>query len=752
MKKYISLFILFALSLSAFAQTAGGEWKWARAFGGTDGSTPGNSIKQVEYDADGNTYIVGVYGQFGCWDDGQPIVNNSTVSAGNQTKLLVAKFDSVGTLLWSRVVQNSYKATRSVIIQLTDSNLIVVGETRLEDRTSTRQNTWLYFFDTLIRSQDVAATPVAQRHPPFAFGWWTFVTTLDLDGNVQSSVFLEERKRPQYTPSGLCFRQAEPVVWGQGLFHIDSAGNNVIICQTKSIGQEEDPLWILVHKQDTTTNSYVTDTFNVFLPGSTEKSEGIAYLTFFKFSPSWELLTFRNLVQGMDGFGASYEYHLDSINPYVKYGVSTFDKDDDGNYYIIGSIGVGLNNMYHGELNNYPCHVYFDSSIYLTVNHIDETAYPPFVLKLSPDGIPLWCNQIHGLQNPRYPFQAPFQGIDVSGNYVYIPLTDCIGTIVIPNLGEYSITPPKGAWLKCDKETGAWQQFSVSDTMFNLLATNHINNFVHEDHVFITGRYGNIYGFQDFIEHWTTDGTLVDTMNIGRDNQVEQWATIDNRGNLRLRKTITTPQDFGDLHLDYGSEHSMAVIALYHNDAFAVPYHREEQSIIWEQDLNFSLADSPVTLTATSTSGLPVSYSSSDTSIARIDGSTLHLLAGGSCTILATCPDNDYYQAAAPVSKTLTVGQSGIADPEASPLLIYPNPSHGYMNLYGPTDQISSITLYDMAGREVYHHTRTIFLNATPADQGPCYSLNISHLPQGSYIVKVNTADGRTQHMKLIKK
>ncbi|MBQ0160385.1 MAG: hypothetical protein KBT28_07155, partial [Bacteroidales bacterium] len=121
MKKYISLFIFFALSLSAFAQTAGGEWKWARAFGGTDGSTPGNSIKQVEYDADGNTYIVGVYGQFGCWDDGQPIVNNSTVSAGNQTKLLVAKFDSVGTLLWSRVVQNSYKATRSVIIQLTDS-------------------------------------------------------------------------------------------------------------------------------------------------------------------------------------------------------------------------------------------------------------------------------------------------------------------------------------------------------------------------------------------------------------------------------------------------------------------------------------------------------------------------------------------------------------------------------------------------------------------------------------------------------
>ena len=735
MKKYISLFIFFALSLSAFAQTAGGEWKWARAFGGTDGSKPGNSIKQVEYDADGNTYIVGVYGQFGCWDDGQPIVNNSTVSAGNQTKLLVAKFDSVGTLLWHKIVQSSSDGIRAPGMQLTDSNLIVFGAAEFVDRS----NTWLYFFDTMILRQNVSAIPVEQRYPPYAFGWWTFVTTLDLDGNVQSSVFLEERKRPSHTLSGYYLRKEEPVLWGEGGFYRDSEGNNVIICQTKSAGQEEDPLWILVHKQDTITNSYVTDTFNVFLPGSTEKSEGIAYLTFFKFSPSWELLTFRNLVQGLDGFAASYEYSGDSINPYVKYGLRAFDKDDDGNYYILGYIGIGLNDMYHGELNSYPCHVYFDSSIYLTVNHIDETAYPPFVLKLSPDGIPLWCNQIHGLQNPRYPFQAPFQGIDVSGNYVYIPLTDCIGTIVIPNLGEYSITPPKVAWLKCDKETGVWQQFSVSDTMFNLIAPNHYNNFVHEDHVFITGRYGNIHGFQDFIEHWTTDGTLVDTMNIGRDNQVEQWATIDNRGNLRLRKTITTPQDFGDLHLDYGTNHSMAVIALYHNDAFAVPYHREEQSIIWEQDLNFSLADSPVTLTATSTSGLPVSYSSSDTSIARIDGSTLHLLAGGSCTILATCPDNDYYQPAAPVSKPLTIGQSGITDISSAALIqLYPNPTTGQVQILGLNGEAPHVEILDMTGRPA-----ATFRNTS--------TLDISNLPPAPYIVKIHLPNGSTHHLKLIK-
>ena len=756
MKKYISIFIFFALSLSAFSQTAGGEWKWARAFGGNDpgGNRYGNSIKQVEYDADGNIYILGAYGQFGTWDDGQPIVNNSTVSAGNQSKLLVAKFDSVGTLLWSKVVQNSYKGTDPLGIQLTDSNLIVIGATRLVDPEETTPSPkWLYFFDTLIRSQDVAAIPVAQRHPPFAFGWWTFVTTLDLDGNVQSSVFLEERGRPDYTRTGIWYgyRQIQPFMWGVGLFNRDSEGNNVFIQQIKTDGQEEDPYSVLVHKQVMQGSSYsfVTDTFDVFLPGSTDKFEGLSYLTFTKFSPSWELLTFRNLVQGLDGFAASYEYYLDSINPAMGYWPTSFDLDGNGNYYITGQLSIGLTDMYHGELNNYPCHVYFDSSIYLTINHIDETYNPQFVLKLSPDGAPLWCNQIHVPVNPLHVCATIFHGIDVSGYNVYIPITDHNYRMIVPDLGEFDIHTPKVGWLKCDKESGVWQHFAVSDTM-TMYDGRTLNSFVHEDHVFITG--GNLNTDKDFIEHWATDGTLVDRMNIGRTTHLEQWSTIDNQGNLRLREAIASPQDLGDLHLDYGSEHSMAVIALYHNDAFAFPLSREEQSIIWNQDLNFSLTDSPVTLTATATSGLPVSYSSSDTSIARIDGSTLHLLANGSCTILATCPGNATYQAAAPLSKTLTVGQSSIADHEASPLLIYPNPSLGYMNLYGPTDQIRSITLYDMTGREVYHHTRTIFLNATPADQGPCYSLNISHLPQGSYIVKVSTADGQAQHLKVVKK
>lgn len=73
------------------------------------------------------------------------------------------------------------------------------------------------------------------------------------------------------------------------------------------------------------------------------------------------------------------------------------------------------------------------------------------------------------------------------------------------------------------------------------------------------------------------------------------------------------------------------------------------------------------------------------------------------------------------------------------------------MNLYGPTDQIQTITLYDMTGRQVHRHTKSIILTTTADGQGPCYSLDIRHLPAGSYIAQIQTSQS-TQHLKQVKK
>ena len=79
------------------------------------------------------------------------------------------------------------------------------------------------------------------------------------------------------------------------------------------------------------------------------------------------------------------------------------------------------------------------------------------------------------------------------------------------------------------------------------------------------------------------------------------------------------------------------------------------QSITWNQELSADLTDVTLTLNATATSGLPVTYTSSDENIATVNGNVLTLHAPGYAIITASQPGNATWNAAAPVSKILTV-------------------------------------------------------------------------------------------------
>ena len=68
-------------------------------------------------------------------------------------------------------------------------------------------------------------------------------------------------------------------------------------------------------------------------------------------------------------------------------------------------------------------------------------------------------------------------------------------------------------------------------------------------------------------------------------------------------------------------------------------------------------ADAPFDLTATATSGLPVSYQSSNTAVATISGSTVTVVGIGTSTITASQSGNANYNAATSVDQLLTVIQ-----------------------------------------------------------------------------------------------
>ncbi len=99
-----------------------------------------------------------------------------------------------------------------------------------------------------------------------------------------------------------------------------------------------------------------------------------------------------------------------------------------------------------------------------------------------------------------------------------------------------------------------------------------------------------------------------------------------------------------------------------YNSAVNVPQslvvNKGSQTISFSSLASISYGSAPITLNATSSSGLPVFYTSSNTSVATISGNTLTIVGAGSTTIIASQAGNVNYSAATSVNQNLAVGQA----------------------------------------------------------------------------------------------
>jgi hypothetical protein len=68
--------------------------------------------------------------------------------------------------------------------------------------------------------------------------------------------------------------------------------------------------------------------------------------------------------------------------------------------------------------------------------------------------------------------------------------------------------------------------------------------------------------------------------------------------------------------------------------------------------------DLPFTLTASASSGLPVSFASSNTAVATVTGNTVTIVGAGAATITASQSGNLFFSSAPPVDQTLTVNKA----------------------------------------------------------------------------------------------
>jgi len=82
------------------------------------------------------------------------------------------------------------------------------------------------------------------------------------------------------------------------------------------------------------------------------------------------------------------------------------------------------------------------------------------------------------------------------------------------------------------------------------------------------------------------------------------------------------------------------------------------QTIAFPSLNNVAFGVAPFTISATASSGLPVSFASTTPAVCTVSGATVTLASTGTCTIQATQGGNANYSAAAPVSSSFSVTSS----------------------------------------------------------------------------------------------
>ncbi|MBT1688357.1 CARDB domain-containing protein [Dawidia soli] len=148
--------------------------------------------------------------------------------------------------------------------------------------------------------------------------------------------------------------------------------------------------------------------------------------------------------------------------------------------------------------------------------------------------------------------------------------------------------------------------------------------------------------------------------------------------------------------------------------------------------------DADFTLTATASSSLPVTYTSSNATVAVVTGNVVSLRGEGETDITAHQAGDVHFLAATAVTRTLRVSVvTGIDNNPLAGVRIYPNPTAGLLTVDSAVP-VRQVTVTDLTGRP-----QTIGI----ADA----VLDLRHLPTGVYLLTLQDKN-HTKIIKVIKK
>ena len=684
MKKAITLTILSLFTLVAHAQ----HFDWVKTYAGNIEYT---KIVSSVTDNAGNLYILGCFSQESRIDG----VNLCPIATDKQC-VLIAKITPSGEMVWYKPICSSGSHSYAYDIRmLDDSSLMVMVSLALPYDNGYGESNNLYYLDTLLTGNDDYLMPTNS----IASNMYNAFIAFNFDGNVIEQHFvgvgyidtLGNTLTPNYIGANNSERMYARMLSGQ-TFNVDSEGNIYVIRATNDYWSALGRLWIINDGTLAALNIMVDGnrslTYNIPRPTATWNQQIL------KFSPH-----FDSIIGDVYIFDSTLNH-----SGFPTISVSSLDIDDQTNLYVC----MGGSQL-PSELN-----LSNSNDLHLTTNTVTSSwlvkysadLFATHLIKLSHTGETTNLAQSLGIYNTH---------VDESTNSLFI-----MGTLkwaanpqytegyVLYNGDTVNVDNKSAYWIRLNKDNLALISFgkarSNEETYgITALATSH-------NRVFSQIKYKGSINFDDTTcvvdNHgmafviWDNEGhelEIIDYGNVASQDYAGQINVVDSI--VYLTGIISNGQCFGSSTETW--EGSQPYISKYVDISFESPYdNRETQLLEWQQELSFSISDNSIVLTASSTSGLPVSYICSDTNIARIEGQTLHLLTEGEALVTASQEGNSQFLPAEPITKTLRIANNGIEEVHSEPIVIYPNPAKDAV-YYSFNKKIQKIQVLSSTGNPV---------------------------------------------------
>ena len=748
MKKPILLAMLVVAALAAQGQ----RFDWVRTYTGQDVSSGyvTNRIVGSCVDREGNYYFLGQFSPRATLC-GVPLLPDSVIRTPLRSATVVAKLSPQGTLLWHKAIYGTLTgAYPCALRQLGDTAFMIQAYTSLPyDFGSPNARNNLYYLDTLLTGY--TNYPIS-RDSVYKGAFNAFITFRN-DGTVIEQHFLcrglLDTAGHLYTRRFLGVDSTDSRMYDEILsersFCIDSVGN----------------IYVLRRANDYIENPRTGETWSIdsgnfgalrivvdggrFLYCPVQRSSSMN-LQIIKFSPHFDSILASTYIFDSTWMHSAYiGYHYNDYD---------FNMDSHGNIYLnLLCSGVDSPLRVSGSNKFVMDTIGCQPSVMIKYN---SDLQPVNMAQLSFAGSGLYISQgrtgVDALLLSSH-IDDGTNSVFVTGLVAWAPAPDATPTFTLFYNGDtIDVASRDGFWLRLDMDN------------LRLLSLGRIRRYNENgdcvNDTKLTTQHNRVFGQSQFVGGivfqgtplpravrdnaflvWDYNGTeLFGTtfLHGGSDTEVRGLHVIDSA--VYLAGSLNGNATFGTISTRSQGA-SYAYMAKYVDTSFMTPYvmqdTRNTQRINWPQELSFPLSDSLVQLTATSTSGLPISYTCSDTSVARVEGATLRLLAEGDATVTASQDGNWRYHPAVPVTKPIHVGQTGIAANDLRRFSVYPNPAHTVVHYHSTHEHVKTVRVVSSQGRAV-----TVSVTDNQVD--------ISALPSGIYYIQFVTEFNIYNH-KIVK-